>query len=234
MAEAEDLYTFNAQASALLGVPIVRIADGRDPWQLFQDERLIANPRFPICSVKLKRELLDFWRDTLFSPGEAVMVMGFDWTEAHRVKAMHDAKPGWEIEAPMTEEPIWDKCRMQTEAEKLGLIIPTLYKEGFPHNNCGGRCVKAGVSHWVHLLKMRPKAFKEWEDKEQETKFQFEVWGITPLSILRDRRGGVTRNLWLSELRARVEAGEKFTRFDWGGCGCGGAFTASALTVDDL
>lgn len=25
----------------------------------------------------------------------------------------------------------------------------------------------------------------------------------------------------LRELRRRVEAGEKFTKFDWGGCGCG-------------
>ena len=123
----------------------------------------------------------------------------------------------------MFEEPVWDKCQMEREAAALGLKIPGLYRLGFPHNNCGGRCVRAGISHFVHLYRVLPERFLEWEREEQRTRLEFIARGITPLSVLRDRRGGVTRDLWLSDLRGRVDAGEKFPRDDWGGCGCGGA-----------
>lgn len=221
--EDADLYAFNDHASAILGVPITRVTTGETPWELFRREGLIANNSKPICSVRLKREPLDLWRRQNCIEMDTVIYVGFDWTESHRVKALRDELPEWTIEAPMTEEPIWDKCRMEREARALGLHIPRLYKLGFPHNNCGGRCVRAGISHWVHLLQTLPDKFAEWENDEWETAAHLRSRGIMPLSMLRDRRGGETKNLYLRDLRARVEAGEKFDRFDWGGCGCGGA-----------
>jgi hypothetical protein len=149
--------------------------------------------------------------------------MGFDWTEEHRLAAIRREKPTWRIEAPMLEAPYWDKCRMQLEAEKLGLKIPKLYTLGFPHNNCGGRCVRAGISHWVHLYRVLPERFLEWEREESITRDDFAKRGIEALSILKDRRGGTFKPLWLSELRLRIEAGETFASDEWGGCGCGGA-----------
>lgn len=234
LVEDEDLYRFNEQASGLLGVPITRIATGETPWDLFRRHGLIGNNRFPICSIYLKREPLNDWMEAAYEmrAGQenflfesAAVVLGFDWTEDHRVREMRLEHPAWIIEAPMTEEPIWDKCRMEREARSLGLEIPRLYKLGFPHNNCGGRCVRAGISHWVHLYRTLPDKFAEWEKEEWETAADFRTRGIEPLSMLKDRRGGETKNLYLRDLRARIEAGEKFTREDWGGCGCGGATT---------
>lgn len=234
MCESEDLYEFNAQASLLLGCHLEVVCDGRDPWGLFMDRGIIGNNKFPLCSVILKREKLDKWRNENCDPQNTVVYLGFDWTEEHRVMATQANLPDWRIEAPMTQEPIWDKPRMIVEAKKLGLVIPSAYEQGFPHNNCGGRCVKAGISHWVHLLKMRPVAFKEWEHKELVARYSFKMRGGTPLSILRDRRNGVTKNLWLVDLRKRVESGEQFTRFDWGGCGCGGAVELPAQTSKNV
>jgi hypothetical protein len=225
--EDPDLYSFNEQCAEILGVPVTRISAELTPWQLFQREGMIGNSRFPICSVYLKRKPLDAWRKANCVDIDTVLYMGFDWTEANRLSDLRRELPDWKIEAPMTEEPIWDKCRMQKEAEALGLKIPRLYTLGFPHNNCGGRCVRAGISHWVHLLKVLPERFKEWENEERATALELTGRGITPLSILKDRRGGVTNDLYLWQLRERVEAGEKFNRFDWGGCGCGGATTAT-------
>lgn len=80
---------------------------------------------------------------------------------------------------------------MQQEAEALGLPISTAYKrDGLPHDNCGGGCVRAGISHWVHLLSVRPAVFAEWEREEQETAAYLRSLGIEPLSMLKDRRGG--------------------------------------------
>lgn len=221
--EDEELYIFNGKASEVLGVPITRISAELTPWQLFRQHGMIGNARFPICSVYLKREPLDEWRRKNCLEMDSIIYVGFDWTEQHRLDDLRSVKPSWRFEAPMTESPIWDKCKMQTEAEKLGLIIPKLYKLGFPHNNCGGRCVRAGISHWVHLYRTLPSRFKEWEDEEQLTMKELTERGIEPLSILKDRRGGTTKSMTLIELRHRIEAGEKLPEHDWGGCGCGGA-----------
>jgi 3'-phosphoadenosine 5'-phosphosulfate sulfotransferase (PAPS reductase)/FAD synthetase len=230
--EDEDLYTFNTKAEEILGVKITRVSVEITPWALFRKEGLIANNRFPICSVRLKREPLDEWMISNFEMLEdqsnfllekAILYLGFDWTEEHRLADIRREKPGFKIEAPMQWDPIWDKCKMRTEAEALGLPEQKLYKLGFPHNNCGGRCVRAGISHWVHLYRMLPARFLEWEFEEQTTMEDFRRRGIEPLTMLKDRRGGETKNLSLRDLRLRIEAGEKFDRNDWGGCGCGGA-----------
>lgn len=151
--EDAGLYRFNEQASGILGVPITRICEGRAPWQLFRDQGLIGNSRFPICSVMLKREPLDQWHRencmNLADEGQlsfwgdrrrpCTIYLGFDWTEENRLADLRRELPLWRVEAPMTEAPYWDKCRMEREARALGLDIPQLYGLGFPHNNCGGR-----------------------------------------------------------------------------------------------
>jgi hypothetical protein len=199
--EDEELYQFNERAAAVLGVPITRICFGLTPWQLFRKEGMIANNRFPICSIRLKREPLNEWmaqryeldarqRNAFYEP--ALVVLGFDWTELHRVEEFQQEHPTWRLNAPMTEPPLWDKCRMTAEAEKLGLKIPRLYRLGFPHNNCGGRCVRAGITHFVHLLKVLPERFLEWEAEELATQEEFKARGISnwQFTILKDRRGG--------------------------------------------
>ena len=222
--EDASLYAFNAKASELLGVPITRISKGLTPWQLFRSEGMIGSNRFPICSTKLKREMLDGWTKNHCLEYATTIYLGFDWTESHRLKIIREANPTWNWQAPMTEEPIWDKCKMQMEGYKLGLPKQVLYEAGFPHNNCGGRCVRAGISHWVHLLKVFPDRFKEWEDEELSTQADFLARGISSdwLSILKDRRNGESKPMNLRTLRLRVEAGETFDRYDWGGCGCAG------------
>lgn len=221
--EDEDLYSFNLWSEKQLGIPITRICEGRTPWQLFRDEGLIGNARFPICSVRLKREPLDLWHRQNALEMDSVLYLGFDFSEWNRLDDLRRSKPNWKIEAPMCEPPLWDKCKIIDECAKLGFPKQKLYELGFPHNNCGGRCVRAGISHWVHLLHVLPLRYKEWEDEEQATILDFLARGITPLTILKDRRGGVTKDLSLKDLRMRVESGEKFPRDDWGGCGCGGA-----------
>lgn len=232
LVESPDLYQFLKDASTMLGVPVTRVSREITPWQLFRQEKMIGNNKYPICSVYLKRELLDGWmmahyemdknQSNMILP-KASLSLGFDWTEQHRTADMRAQHPTWEIRAPMQEEPIWDKCRMQREAENLGLEIAEAYQQGFPHNNCGKRCVRAGISHWVHLFRTDIAAFVSWEVEEWDCKLYLESIGIEPLSMLKDRRGGKTANLYLRDLRKRIEDGEKFDLHDWGGCGCGGA-----------
>jgi len=230
--ESPQLYEFNQCASGVLGVPITRVSREETPWELFRREGLIGNNRFPICSVRLKREPLNNWmesnlemdsRQDNFLLEAGTVVLGFDWSEHHRVTEFQEAHPTWRVSAPMTSEPIWDKCKMQREAEKIGLPISDNYKFGFSHDNCGGGCVRAGQAHWARLLEVKPETYDYWEREEFATMEELRRREIVPMTILKDRRGGHTRELSLREFRHRVEAGEEFDRHDWGGCGCGGA-----------
>lgn len=235
--ESSDTYRFLAAASKFLGIPVTRISLEKTPWQLFREHHMIGNNQFPICSIYLKRELLNDWMAGHFNMDrgqgslmfeDASVSLGFDWTEEHRTAAMRLEHPTWEINSPMQCEPLWDKCKMQIEAEKLGLPISAAYKrDGLPHDNCGGGCVRAGISHWVHLYHVRPLVYSQWESDEWETADYLRGIGVEPLSMLKDRRGGTTKNLYLRDLRGRIESGEKFDKYDWGGCGCGGVVPIS-------
>lgn len=232
--EDQDLYDFNRRAEDMLQIPLTRICEGLNPFQLFRREGLIANDRFPICSTKLKREPLNAWMESNYemdqnqqnafkAPG--VVVLGFDYTEWNRVVDFQNQHLSWKVDAPMTDEPLWDKCRMRREAERLGFKEPKLYTLGFPHNNCGGGCVKAGISHFVHLYRVLPDVFLRWEREEIETQECLRLRGVSnwQFTILKDRRGGKPKPMSLRELRIRAESGEEFPKHDWGGCGCGGA-----------
>jgi hypothetical protein len=114
------------------------------------------------------------------------------------------------------------------ECRKDGATIQ--YALGFPHNNCGGGCVKAGISHFVHLYHRLPATFTKWESEEQETIKDLKKRGVSSwhYTILKDRRGGETKPLSLQSLRIRIESGELFPTDEWGGCGCGGATQQAA------
>ena len=232
LVEDDSLYLFLEQSSKYLGVPITRISKEITPWQLFESEGMIGNDRFPICSTKLKREPLNEWMEGNFEMDaaqsnalfeKASVYMGFDWEESHRTEAMRREHPTWDIHSPMQDEPIWDKCKMEKEGKALGITSPKLYDLGFPHNNCGGRCVRAGISHWIHLLKTLPNKFKEWEDEEQRVAAELTNRGIAPLAMLKQTKDKITRPLYLKDLRTRHETGEVFGKYEWGGCGCGGS-----------
>ena len=231
--EDRELYEFNDWTAEYFGVPITRVSREITPWQLFRLEGMIGNNRAPICSIRLKREVLDEWhkrnlnpRNSLFGEPDVVYV-GMDWTEVNRLEDLRAAKPEWQIEAPMCEwPPLWDKCRMLSELQALGAPEQRAYREGFPHNNCGRRCVQAGITHFVRLYHVDRPSFMEWEEEERVTGDDFVARGIasTPdqYSILKDRRGGAAKSMTLAHLRERIEAGDKsLPKDDWGGCGCG-------------
>jgi hypothetical protein len=242
--EDRELYEFNDWTASYFDVPITRISRELTPWQLFRREGLIANNRLPICSVMLKREPLDEWhrqnltpRNSLFGEPDVVYV-GLDWTETNRLDDLRASKPDWLIEAPMCEwMPLWDKCKMLEELQKLrpNTPLPRAYREGFPHNNCGRRCVRAGITHFVHLYKTDPDAYLEWEREELATQRELESRGISNshFSVLKDRRGGVTQSMTFAELRQRILADDKsLPKDEWGGCGCG--VTSDGVSSPDI
>lgn len=213
--EDEDLYRFNQEASDWLGVPSTRISKEMTPWELFEKEGMIGNSGAPLCSVRLKRELLDKWHREHTMELTTTLHIGIDWTEEHRLHRLRIAKPTWKIEAPMCEPPLWDKCTMLKELQRIGIKPPRLYAFGFPHNNCGGFCVKAGQAQFARLLALMPERYAWHEAQEEKVRKQ-----VGDYSVMNTRVGGQRKTLTMRQFRQKIEAGEAFDKHDWGGCGC--------------
>lgn len=216
LTEDQDLYRFLDEAAADVGVPITRIAEGRDVWQVFRDERMMGSTRADPCSRILKREPMRRWLDEHCDPAETSVVLGIDWTERHRLDRALVRWDPWRVVAPMCEPPYRTKDEALADLRARGIEPPRLYSWGMPHNNCGGFCVKAGISQFVRLLEAAPERYAYHERQEQSFR---ELVG-KDVSILRDRTDGDTTPLTMTALRERHESGQSLPMFDWGGCGC--------------
>lgn len=215
--EDEDLYRFIEEAAKNVGGEFHRISDGRDVWEVFFDERFIGNTRVDICSRILKRDLARNWIEKYFDHEDTSVVLGIDWTEVHRFER---AAPRWlpyRLEAPLCDPPLTSKDEMHEALGLEGIELPRLY-EWSPHNNCGGFCVKGGHGQFRALLENMPERYAYHEAKEKE----FRQMTGKHVAILRNRKGGTTKPLTLTEFRERVEAENVggLELDDFGGCGC--------------
>jgi hypothetical protein len=218
LVEDEDLYRFLDESTALLGATLVKIADGRTPWEVFRDERFIGNSRIAPCSHILKQETAEKWIKANYAPDECVLYLGIDWTEEHRTVAPRKNWLPYRVEFPMCDEPYVMKDDMIAELASLGVTPPRLYALGFSHNNCGGFCVRAGQGHFANLLDKLPERYKAHEAQEESLR---QYLG-KDVSILRRQRQGVKTPLTLRQLRDELQGGDasQVDMFDIGGCGC--------------
>lgn len=218
--EDGDLYRFLDDIAVDLGLPVTRIADGRDPWEVFRDERMIGNTRADPCSKILKRRMLRQWVANNIE-GPATVIVGIDITEDHRLPAIAH---GWEaaghtVEAPLCWRPEALKDDALAALADRGIRPPALTTQGFPHNNCGGFCIKAGHAQFAALLRIHPDRYRHHETEEEATRVHI---GRTDIAILRDRRGGDTKPMTMREFRERLEANpDDYDKQDWGSaCNC--------------
>lgn len=215
--EDPDSYRFLDDTERQLGVPLHRIADGRDPWEVFVDERFIGNTRVDPCSKILKRRLMEKWCDGK----NVVRVYGLDWSERGRIEKHRDrmAASGFACEYPMDERPYMTKDEVLAWMRSEGIEPPRLYALGFGHNNCGGMCVKMGLGQARHLLFALPEVYRSHEAREADAMAKI---GPTARPFLRDRRGGKTQGVTMREFRERLEREPSlFQDHAVGGCGGG-------------
>lgn len=206
--EDPDLHRFLDESSQSLGLELVRL-EGETLFENSVRHHALPNNRMPFCSRELKVDRCRKWI-AQNAPG-CSLVFGIDFTESHRAEGIKKRWPGHEclfplIDIPLLKHAMFDECR------KDGIEIPALYRDGFPHNNCGGACVRGGHAHWRMLLDRRPDTYARWEEHENMMRQKTGK----DIAFLRDRSGYDSRPLTLKELRER----EDYDKLDFGGCGC--------------
>lgn len=216
--EDPDLYRFITDVAAAVDHEIIRLVDGRTPWDVFEARKFIGNTRTAHCSNILKTDRVMEWLDAN-SPADEPLVLGMDWSEMDRIER---AIKVW-TPRPVVSLLIRFKITRPTYAKWLsdyGLRKPSLYEAGFTHNNCGGACVKQGLQGWATLLEKYPQRFAE---AEARMALAMERIGPTARPFLRLTRNKVTTYLTLKEFRERYQAGEiKVDPYGdgEGACGC--------------
>lgn len=215
--EDEDLYRFLDDAARDIGVPVTRVAEGRNPWEVFFDKRYLGNTRIDPCSSILKRELLRKWLERECDPNDTIVYIGIDWTEEHRFSKAQKYWTPWRCESPLLEAPLMGKPQQLEALRAAGIEVPRLYKMGFSHNNCGGFCIKSGQGHFARLLEHMPERFAYHEQQEQKLR---EHLG-KDVAILRHRSGpDKGKPMPLRVLRQRIEGKQQIDMWEIGGCAC--------------
>lgn len=171
--EDEDLYRFNTDVFNYIRknypkIPIIELCDGRTPVDIGLESNIVLNNRLPLCSKKLKSALFRKWlKSNHILPDDAVIHIGIDAGETRRCPGI-DRNYKHPVRYLLVEENIKNKAEMLKECADWGIEIPKLYKLGFDHNNCGGRCFRAGMKHFRLLNEVLPHRFIEMcqiEDK---------------------------------------------------------------------
>jgi hypothetical protein len=199
--EDEDLYRFLEDLENYWEKQIVRYTDGRNPLQVAEDRKIIPNSMIAPCSYELKQRPFKEYITDLDKP--LTVHLGLDWSETHRhdkPRKVYEEIDGVTVEFPLMWKPLPLMSYNRTIKDDWGIDPPRLYSFGFPHNNCGGRCVRAGSSEFLRLAKFFPERFdqmKEWERQQRD-----KGGPRSNRSILKKTVDGVPQPLTLAELQS--------------------------------
>lgn len=201
--EDDDNYRFMRECEARWGVKITILTEGRTPFEVATDKKIIPSNFAAPCTFVLKIEPFVKYL-TALNESDLTIHIGYDYMEIHRCEATEKnyAERGWAVDFPLLWKPYEARSYADTVKDDWGIKPPRMYAMGFSHANCGGRCVKSGQSDWLRTLKHFPNRFREIEDWEQGMRNH-------PVranrAMLRKQVGGVMRGLPLTELRENYE-----------------------------
>lgn len=218
--ESKEQYRFTQDIINLLGCEFISIADGRTPWQVFNDVRFIGNTRIDPCSRILKRDLIRDYLNKNYTPEEVTIWIGIDVSEMHRLKPVVVRNAPFVYRSILIEENIFLTTQRKIAWCEDNNVEPSkMYKLGFSHDNCGGFCVKAGLGQFKKLYELLPEIYAENERQEQEAMQK----NPSLRAFLRKTINGKLTYLTMKEYRERYLETNQVTEdeaLEFGGCGC--------------
>lgn len=171
--EDPDLYRFIHEASDKLKLPLLTHSMGINPIQLMFQKRVVFNNLIGECSkvlkIKVSRDFLkkgivpkiQKWHNKNYLKEEgfrekASLYYGIAFEEMHRSEGIKRNWKDYDVQFPLIDHII----NNDEVLKKHNIKQPRLYDMGFVHNNCMGRCVKAGQGHYKRLKEEMPDVYR--------------------------------------------------------------------------
>lgn len=174
--ENHDADTFRHRVARYLGMPITEWGDGRDIWELIEDNNCIPGQFIPFCTQQLKQKMKEKYYKYLDSIGETyIEYVGYGTEEWRRIQKSYvrNQQLGREVRFPVFEQKIDGNEIKRIIKEEWKIDLPVAY-EDLNHNNCIP-CFKAGKSYWRVYWEKYPDKFNKavkYEEKIGHTVFK--------------------------------------------------------------
>jgi hypothetical protein len=179
-AEHPDAYRFRRHVADNIRLPITEVSDGRDLWQVIEDNHCMPNSFIPFCTRVLKLEPGEKYLSQLKEP--YLLYNGFgpdEWQRVQRSTIRAEAQ-GRTVKSPLFELGITSDQAKRIIREEWRICLPEPYQY-LEHNNCIP-CFKAGKGHWYRVWKYYPEQFQK--AKKMEKKIGHTVFKDTSLEEL--------------------------------------------------
>ncbi len=199
--EDDDNYRFVDDFEKRFGVEIIRLSEGRTPYEVSHAQHVIPNSKLAPCTFRLKIE--PFRKFIAQYPGATIHI-GYDFLETHRCEptAKNYNELGFSVDFPLLWKPIEYRRYADVCREDWGIEPPRMYSMGYTHANCGGRCVKQGQGDWLRTLQNFPERYAEIEQWEQAMRDHPKRKNY---AILKSQTLGEMAPLTLKELREKYQ-----------------------------
>lgn len=178
--EHPDADRFREQVAKYIGLPITVQADGRDIWQLIDDNHAIPSDFLPFCTRILKIDQTDKYLESI--KDEFTLYYGYGVKEWRRVQKQiaRFAVKGIKSAYPLFERRIHDDTIKHIITSEWGICLPEPYKS-LQHNNCIP-CFKGGKGHFKAVWQNYPEQY--WKAAEAEEKWGYTVFDSITLREL--------------------------------------------------
>ncbi len=184
--EHPDADRFRKQFAEYINLPITVQADGRNIWQLIDDEHCLPSDRIPFCSRILKVEQAMHFYNNM--KDEFVVYLGYDmseWRRAQRTSArlLHE---GINAEYPLLKTGMSNNDIKKFIRDELRICLPEPYLY-LNHNNCLP-CFKGGKAHFYQIWRYYPEYYEKAEKAEKaEYNIGHSVFRDITLTMLREQ-----------------------------------------------
>jgi len=164
--EHPDADRFRSQVAEYIGLPITEISDGRDIWELIDDNKCLPSNMIPFCSRILKQEVSEKYYKTLTE--DFILYIGYDVMEGRRIQRQtaRIEHAGRTVKYPLMEKGLSNDAVKAIIKNEWKICLPEPYKY-LRHNNCIP-CFKGGVSHFKRVWRYYPEYFQKAVEKENQ------------------------------------------------------------------
>jgi len=210
--EHPDLYRFLDDCDKAFNQKVVRLKDGRNIWDVFDDfgvMKITSAGGACKASIELKHKPLKTYYE---QSGCDAIAVGIEFLEGERIRDFLKRIP--HAIFPLCSRPLLSECEIVEEVRKWGVEPPQLYADNYTHNNCGGFCILAGLGQWAENRRRDRAGFDKAADRERAFTER------TGFTVLKHQRGGKVTPYTLDQLAEDQDSGREFPK-DWKSqCNC--------------